>query len=138
MILLIIPGGLNNGGILGITILCVDDDELVLLAIEELLKTEGYDVMTATGGLQALDLLAEQDVDLMIFDIIMPGMDGYELCKKVRAQERYADTPVIMLTAMSGEEDRKRGMEAGATVYLPKPISPIKLCSLVASIVKAK
>ena len=120
------------------TILCVDDDELVLVAVEELLKTEGYDVITAPGGAQALELLADREVDLMIFDIIMPGMDGYELCKQVRAQERFAETPVVMLTAMSGEEDRQRGMEAGATVYLPKPISPIKLCSLVSSVLKAR
>lgn len=119
-------------------ILCVDDDELVLLAIEELLHTEGYDVVTASGGAVALATLESQTVDLMIFDIIMPGMNGYELCEKVRVMERFAETPIIMLTARSGEEDRKRGMEAGATVYLPKPISPVKLCSLVASIVKAK
>lgn len=124
--------------IVSATILCVDDDELVLVAVEELLKTEGYDVITAPGGAQALELLADREVDLMIFDIIMPGMDGYELCKQVRAQERFAETPVVMLTAMSGEEDRQRGMEAGATVYLPKPISPIKLCSLVSSVLKAR
>jgi DNA-binding response OmpR family regulator len=116
----------------------VDDDELVLLAVGELLKTEGFEVITADRGQKALDILDSQDVDLMIFDVIMPGMDGYELCKKVRAMERFADTPIIMLTARSGEEDRKKGMEAGATVYLPKPISPVKLCSLVASIIKAK
>ena len=120
------------------TILCVDDDDLVLLAIEELLRTEGYDVITAPGGQEALKILEDRDVDLMIFDIIMPGMDGYELCERVRKNDRFADTPVIMLTARSGEEDRKRGMEAGATVYLQKPISPVKLNSLVASILKAK
>lgn len=120
------------------TILCVDDDELVLMAIEELLKTEGYNILTASGGQEALDLLEGQDVDLMIFDIIMPGMNGYELCKKVRRMERFADTPIIMLTAMSGEEDREKGMAAGATVYLPKPISPVKLCNLVGSIIKAQ
>lgn len=119
-------------------ILCVDDDELVLLAIEELLKTEGHEIITAPGGDQALKILEKQDVDVMIFDIIMPKMNGYELCERVRTMERFSDTPVIMLTAMSGEEDRKRGMDAGATVYLPKPISPIKLCSLVASLIKTR
>lgn len=119
-------------------ILCVDDDELVLLAVEELLLTEGYDVVTATGGAAALELLEEQDFDMMILDIIMPGMNGYELCENIRKIDRFAETPIIMLTAMSGEEDRKRGMEAGATVYLPKPISPVKLCNLVGSILKAQ
>jgi DNA-binding response OmpR family regulator len=118
-------------------ILCVDDDELVLMAVEELLKTEGYDLVTASGGAQALEILDSTEVDLMIFDVIMPGMNGYELCEKVRTYERFADTPIIMLTAMSSEKDKKRGMEAGATVYLPKPISPSKLCSLVASIVQS-
>jgi len=118
-------------------ILCVDDDELVLLAIEELLKTEGYQVTTATSGHHALEILDKNEFNVMIFDIIMPKMNGYELCEKVRAMAPFSHTPIIMLTAMSSEKDRKRGMEAGATVYLPKPISPAKLCSLVSSLVKA-
>lgn len=118
-------------------ILCVDDDELVLLAVEELLLTEGYEVVSATSGTKALELLKDQEFDMMILDIIMPGMNGYELCENIRKIDRFSETPIIMLTAMSGEEDRKRGMEAGATVYIPKPISPVKLCSLVGSILKA-
>jgi len=121
----------------GATILCVDDDELVLLAVEELLRTEGYDVITAPRGPIALEILKDRSVDLMIFDIVMPEMSGYELCEKVRAMEPFTDTPIIMLTARSGEDDRKRGMEAGATMYLPKPIAPTKLINLVASILRA-
>ena len=119
------------------TILCVDDDELVLLAVEELLRTEGYDVVTAPRGPAALEILKDRTFDLMIFDVVMPEMSGYELCEKVRAMESFSDTPIIMLTARSGEDDRKRGMEAGATMYLPKPIAPTKLINLVASILRA-
>lgn len=112
-------------------ILVVDDDEMVLLALEELFGSKGYETHAVPGGLEALDALGKGVFDLVILDIIMPGMDGYELCRKIRQEERWQKLPVIMLTAMSGEEDRKRGEEAGADLFLPKPISPRELFSLV-------
>ena len=120
------------------TILCVDDDNLVLLAVDELLSEEGYRVLTASGAEQALSILKEHEVDLMIIDVIMPGTDGVTLCRTIRSDQRFPDTPIIMLTAKSSDEDREKGMLAGATVYLPKPISPTKLIGLVSSILKAR
>ena len=67
----------------------------------------------------------------MILDIIMLGMDGYEVCRKIRREERWRRLPVVMLTAMSGEEDRKKGEEAGADLLLPTPVSPKMFLSLV-------
>ena len=99
-------------------ILVVDDDEMVLIALKELLGFKGYETRVVSGGAEALDALREQVFDLVILDIIMPGMDGYEVCRKIRREERWRTLPVVMLTAMSGEEDRKKGEEAGADPFL--------------------
>jgi CheY-like chemotaxis protein len=117
-------------------ILVVDDDELVLVALVELLSPKGYTVSTAFGGPQALEKLGKDRFDLLILDIIMPEMDGYHLCETIRAMEGYARTPIIMLTAKSGEEDQKKGLRAGANLFLPKPIPPRLLLELVDSTLK--
>ena len=112
-------------------ILVVDDDELVLIAVSELLLSRGYDVSTASSGPQALELLEANTFDLCLFDVIMPQMSGLELTEKVRQLDRAADMPIIMLTAKSADEDREAGMAAGANLYLPKPIAPNRLIQLV-------
>jgi CheY-like chemotaxis protein len=117
-------------------ILVVDDDELVLVALVELLSPKGYTVSTALGGPQALEKLEKRRFDLLILDIIMPEMDGYQLCEKIRAMKGYSRTPIIMLTAKSGEEDQKKGLRAGANLFLPKPIPPRLLLELVDSTLK--
>ena len=108
-------------------ILLIDDDELILLALQELISAEGYHVETASRGQEGLELAERDHFDLVITDIIMPGMQGFQVCRKLRAMDRYRSTPIIMLTAKSGEEDRKRGLEAGANRFLPKPIDPGQL-----------
>ena len=112
-------------------ILVVDDDELVLIALEALLSPSGYEVTTAINGDDALEKLNKKKFDLMILDILMPGMNGFELCEKVRALDEYKGVPIIMLTAKSGSEDKKRGMEMGANLFLPKPIAPQHLIDLI-------
>ncbi len=112
-------------------ILVVDDDDLVLIAIRELLTPLGFSVMTSANGPDALQKLLSDPFDLIILDVVMPGMEGFEVCRRLRQIAAYAETPVMMLTAKSGEEDKQRGVEAGATLYLPKPISPKRLISLV-------
>jgi len=114
-------------------ILVVDDDEMVLMALNELLKPEGYDVQTVSNGVEALKLLDENGYDLLMFDLIMPVMDGYELCRRVRQKEKYKETPIVFLTAKSREEDRAKGLEVGANLFLSKPISPDKLIQIVSS-----
>lgn len=114
-------------------ILVVDDDEMVLMALNELLKPEGYDVKTVSNGVEALKLLDENGYDLLMFDLIMPVMDGYELCRRVRQKEKYKETPIVFLTAKSREEDRAKGLEVGANLFLSKPISPDKLIQIVSS-----
>ncbi len=72
----------------------------------------------------------------MILDVIMPEMDGFEVCQRIRRMEPYTETPILMLTAKSGEEDKQRGMDAGANLYLPKPIAPRRLIALVEEALK--
>ena len=117
---------------MGKRILVVDDDEMVLMALNELLKWEGYEIETVSSGAEALRKLDQGYYDLLMLDVIMPEMDGFALCKRIREKEQYKETPIVFLTAKSRDEDRLRGMEAGANLFLSKPISPDKLITIVA------
>ncbi len=117
-------------------ILVVDDDELVVLAIRELLTPLGFSVTTCSSGPEAIEKAAADRYDLVILDVIMPEMDGFEVCRKIRQIDSYRETPIMMLTAKTAEEDRRRGMEAGANLYLSKPISPKRLITLVEEAIK--
>ncbi len=116
---------------MGKRILVVDDDEMVLMALDELLKPEGYEIQTASGGSEALQKLDQHHYDLLMLDVIMPEMDGFTLCKLIREKEEYKETPIVFLTAKSRDDDRVRGLEAGANLFLSKPISPDKLLGIV-------
>jgi CheY-like chemotaxis protein len=113
-------------------ILIVDDDELILIALGELLRPQGYEVHTVARPAEALERLEREEFDLLLLDVIMPEMDGFELCRKIRQKEIQKDTPIIFLTAKSREEDREKGLEAGANLFLSKPISPDRLLALIA------
>ena len=116
-------------------ILIVDDDELVLMAMKELLKSQNYEVFTFSRGSEALKKLDQESFDLMILDIVMPEMDGFELCRKIREKENGLKTPILFLSAKNQEEDQKRGMEVGATLFLSKPINPQRLLALIADVI---
>jgi two-component system, OmpR family, alkaline phosphatase synthesis response regulator PhoP len=116
---------------MGKRILIVDDDEMVRMALVELLRPEGYELDESASGKEALVKINENKYDLMMFDIIMPEMDGLELCKRVRARDEYKDIPVVFLTAKSREQDKIKGLEAGANMFLSKPISPEKLLAII-------
>ncbi len=121
---------------MGKKILIVDDDELVLIAIQELLTPLGFSVTPLSSGPEALEKVSNHQFDLVILDVSMPEMTGFEVCQRVRQMDSYSETPILMLTARSGEEDKQRGMEAGANLYLPKPISPKRLIALVEEALK--
>ena len=88
----------------------MDDDERILSYLGARLKTAGYDVLTATDGLRALEVIRSKDLDLVILDLMMPQMDGLETLKEMRA---FSSVPVIFLTAKGGDDDKIRGLAAG-------------------------
>ena len=112
-------------------ILLVDDDEMVLMSLNELLKPEGYIVDSTSSPKDALNKIAENTYDLLMLDIIMPEMNGLELCKMIRDKDECRETPIVFLTAKSREEDKALGLDAGANLFLSKPISPEKLIAIV-------
>ena len=104
-------------------ILVVDDDENILNLEKTILEQKGFDVVGAGGGAQALDLLAERTFDLVLLDVMMPRMDGYEVCTRT--------IPVIFLTAKGGGEALAEGFESGAVMYINKPFTANKLLTIV-------
>jgi DNA-binding response OmpR family regulator len=104
-------------------ILVVDDDEIVSRTIERSLRAGGYRVAVVHSGVEALKSVRRNPPDLMVLDVIMPGMDGFEVCKQVRADPLMSDLPVLFLTAKSKEQDRIEGLRAGADDYLVKPFN---------------
>ncbi|HEY91616.1 MAG TPA: response regulator transcription factor [Dehalococcoidia bacterium] len=101
-----------------ITIQVIDDDERTLRMLVNLLGLEGYRVITASNGTEALQQFDEQTPDLVMLDVKMPGMDGYEVCRRIR---EFSPVPVVMLTARDSEEDAIAGLDAGADDYVTKP-----------------
>jgi CheY-like chemotaxis protein len=112
-------------------ILIVDDDEMVRIALMELLKPEGYEIESVGSAKEALTKIDENRYDLLMFDIIMPEMDGIALCRKVREREDCNEIPIVFLTAKSSDKDRALGIEVGASLFLSKPISPEKLIEVI-------
>jgi CheY-like chemotaxis protein/CHASE3 domain sensor protein len=112
------------------TILVVDDDVRNIFALTSALETHGAKVQSARNGREALEKL-NQDVDLVLMDIMMPEMDGYEAMRRIRLSEDYKEMPVIALTAKAMKDDKEKCIEAGANDYLPKPIEMDKLLSLI-------
>jgi two-component system alkaline phosphatase synthesis response regulator PhoP len=105
------------------TILIVDDEVDLVDLLKYNLEQEGYSVVTATNGADALDIARRAAPDLIVLDVMMPGMDGIEVCRRIRKDAAIRTTPVIMLTARTEDEDYVRGLDVGADIYLGKPIS---------------
>ncbi|HTY86172.1 MAG TPA: response regulator transcription factor [Candidatus Acidoferrum sp.] len=100
-------------------ILIVEDDPHILLGLEEVLKSEGYDVASCNRGDQALDAVARHQPGLVVLDVMLPGMNGYDICKQLRA--RKVAVPILMLTAKGQEIDKVIGLDLGADDYMTKP-----------------
>ena len=103
-------------------VLIVDDEEILLLAMKILLATAGYGVKTATDGRAALEAVAGVKPDLVLLDIMLPKIDGFEVCRQIKANDATHDIPVIMLSAKSSREDFIRAEQVGADWYLIKPL----------------
>ena len=119
------------------TILVVDDQPQNLRLLDAILTPRGFDVRTAESGEEALKAIEAEEIDLVLLDIVMPVMDGYEVCRRVRGQAETAYLPVVMLTA-SGDEQKVKALEAGADDFLTKPIDQNELLARVASLARIK
>lgn len=108
-------------------ILVVDDEMYIVNILDFTLAGEGWEVISANNGEDALRTLLKVEPDLVILDVMMPRIDGVEVCRAIKAREESADTPVILLSAKDSDRDRDKGMEAGANLYLTKPFSPSRL-----------
>ena len=102
-------------------ILVVDDENINLRLVSRLLEMEGYEVVSAQSGEAALHLIEQTAPDLALLDVMMPVMDGYELCRRLRQNPVTAQIPIVMLTALVDENNRLKGIEAGADDCFPKP-----------------
>ncbi len=118
-------------------VLVVDDQPPNVRLLEAILAPRGYDVLTASSGERALELIGAEDIDLVLLDILMPGIDGYEVCRRIRDQVDTAYLPVVMVTA-SGDEQKVKALEAGADDFLTKPVNQSELLARVASLARIK
>lgn len=118
------------------TILVVDDEKDIVDLISYNLSKEGYRVVTASNGTQAVERSVSERPDLVVLDIMMPGMDGFEVCRAIRQNPDTAGIAIMFLTAKSGEIDQILGLELGADDYLQKPISPRVLIARVKTILR--
>jgi DNA-binding response OmpR family regulator len=114
-------------------ILVIEDDEGIIHLINLYLKDAGYTILIARDGADGLALHARENPDLILLDIMLPTIDGFEICRRIRA---WSQTPILMLTARGDEEDRISGFELGADDYLTKPFSPRELVSRVKAILR--
>lgn len=118
-------------------LLVVDDDEINREMLSAMLRTLGYDSDLVNSGPEALEKL-DSSYDIVLLDYMMPGMDGVEVCKRIREESRFNDIPIVMVTALSGKEDRLRAVEAGANDWICKPVDRTELSVRVASLLKMK
>ena len=108
-------------------ILVCDDEPYILMALTDAVEMEGYECVTAINGKEALQKARETLPDLILLDIMMPFMDGFEVCRELKADAATRDIPVIMLTAKSQQVDIQKGKDAGADDYITKPFRPSTL-----------
>lgn len=119
-------------------ILVVDDISANVKLLEARLTAEYFDVQTATSGPDALEKLERSSFDIVLLDVMMPGMDGFEVCRRIKENPRTTLVPVIMVTALDQTADRVKGLEAGADDFLTKPVSDVQLITRVKSLVRLK
>ena len=119
-------------------VLVVDDILPNVKLLEAKLMSEYYDVLTATSGAQALEKIEHENPDIVLLDVMMPGMDGFEVCTRIKSNPKLAHIPVVMVTALTDSADKVRGLEAGADDFLSKPINDMALMARVRSLVRLK
>lgn len=116
-------------------ILVVDDDPYILMSLEFLMKKNGFDVMVARNGTEALELAGKQVPDIVLLDIMMPDVDGYAICKHIKSSKKLREAKVVFMSAKSREADIKKGYDLGASLYITKPFSTRQLLKQVQELI---
>ena len=119
-------------------ILIVEDNPSVLKATSYILEKEGYEVLTAVDGLEGLRKAKEESPDLLILDVMLPGIDGFEICHSLRGEAQTVHLPILMFSAKGQETDKATGLKVGADEYLTKPVDREVLISKVATWLSAR
>jgi class 3 adenylate cyclase len=119
-------------------VLAVDDEPANLALLRKLLAHQGYDVVEAVDGRSALAAVVSDEPDLVCLDVMMPGIDGIEVCQRLRRDPEHAGLPILLLTALDRPEDKARGLEAGANDFLSKPFDEIELAARLRSLLRTK
>ena len=117
-------------------ILAVDDDRGMRLLLRVALERKGFQVTEAPDGQAAVDQVLASPPDLVLMDVMMPQMDGLTACRIIRNTESIAHIPIIMLSALTAGEDKQKGLDAGANLYLTKPVSPLTLVETVSQVLE--
>lgn len=119
-------------------ILIIEDNPSVLRATSYILEKEGYEVLTAVDGLEGLRMAKEENPDLLILDVMLPGIDGFEVCHQLRAGSQTVHLPILMFSAKGQEADKVTGLKVGADEYLTKPVERSVLISKVEALLAAQ
>ena len=121
-----------------VTVLVVDDDPVIVRLLQVNFEMEGYDVLTAGDGAEAIDQVRAGNPDVVVCDIMMPKLNGLEVVERLQADEATADIPVILLSAKAQTSEIERGLEAGAADYVTKPFDPLELIERVQQVVEKR
>ena len=119
-------------------ILCVDDDPANLQLLEAMLEPRAYEVIQAKSGKETLEKIAEQRIDLVLLDVMMPEINGFDVCRLIKEDEQYRGIPIIMITALRSKEDRIRGIEAGVEDFISKPFDQEEVLARIKMLLKMK
>lgn len=119
-------------------ILVIEDDPATLRLIDYSLRHEGYQVLTASNGLEGIRKAHNEKPDLIILDVMLPGIDGFEICHRLRSEPDTTQLPILMLSAKAQEIDKDTGLKVGADAYLAKPAAPADIVSRVESLLSQK
>jgi putative two-component system response regulator len=116
------------------TILIVDDEEMSVRLLKAMLVQENYQIVAAYSGEDALRILNDRNFDLILLDVMMPGMDGFKVCRKIKKEGKGGIIPILMVTVLTDREDRVKAMKAGADDFLSKPVEKTELLERVKSL----
>lgn len=121
-----------------VRILCVDDEPNNLDLLEAMLKPRGYEVVLATNGSEALEKIAAERIDICLLDVMMPEMDGFEVCRRIKSDDRHRSIPVVMITVYADRENRIKAIEAGAEDFIAKPFDSTEVLARIKMLVRVK